>query len=417
MPTLVENGIKTPDAEFDFSISPEKAVNPCAVCVHHSQDDALTGLASRKSLIELLDLTLSKTPKGTDRLGLILIDLDRFKKLNDSFGPSICDLVLRSVAQRLRSLARTAILTARFSGDGFAIVVRDANEAGPLAERSLEILRRSHAVGGQVIDLTVSIGIAEADDDCRSASNLIRAANVALHHAQSAGGNVVRRFEISMLEQIRADAALETEFRGALAALQPDLISGLVSSQFEVHYQPQVSLIDGRLSGFEALVRWRNPYRGLIPPDRFIPLAEQTGLIVILGDWVIATACRDARLWPATQDCPDGLRVAVNVSPVQLEDGAALIASVQRALRQSGLPAERLELEVTETALASDVSYTLTVIRGMGVKLALDDFGTGYSSLSRLIRPAGSAPSRLIGRLLQALIAFFPKSRSRSVKS
>jgi diguanylate cyclase (GGDEF)-like protein len=181
MPTVVKSGIKNPNAEFDFSISSENAVNLCAGCAHVSQDDALTGLASRKSLIELLNLTLSETPQGTDRPGLILIDLDRFKKINDSFGPSICDLVLRSVAQRLRSLARAALLTARFSGDGFAIVVRDANDAWPLAERSLEVLKRSHAVGGQVIDLSVSIGV-------NAGENLQRLAGGKVQHGRKQGG-------------------------------------------------------------------------------------------------------------------------------------------------------------------------------------------------------------------------------------
>jgi diguanylate cyclase (GGDEF)-like protein len=348
--------------------------------------DALTGLATRKYLVEFVDAHLSETLHATARPSLILIDIDRFKKTNDSFGPLVCDSLLRSVAQRLRSLASDAKLIARISGDGFALIMKDASAALPLAKTLLEFLSRSYAVEGHVINISVSIGIACADNIRNIASDLMRAANVALHQAQNAGGGVVRHFEVSMLEEIAASNALETDFRAALAALQPEPCSGVINNQFEVHYQPQVSLADGQLCGFEALVRWRHPERGLVLPDKFIPLAEQTGLIAILGDWVLATACRDANLWPATRNYPAGLRVAVNVSPVQLRDGAALVASIQRALHQSGLPAERLEVELTETALASDVGDTLNAIREMGARLALDDFGTGYSSLSRLIQ-------------------------------
>jgi len=348
--------------------------------------DELTGLATRKFLVESLAALLSETLYGTARPGLILIDIDRFKKTNDSFGPVVCDSLLRSVAERLRSLSSEAMLIARISGDGFALIMRDASAAVPLTKTLVEVLCRSYAVDGHVINIGVSIGIARADFNCDSAPDLMRAANVALHQAQHTGGGVVRHFEVSMLAEIAESNALETEFRAALAALQPEQCSGNVKNEFEVHYQPQVSLIDGQLCGFEALARWRRPERGLVSPDKFIPMAEQTGLIAILGDWVLATACRDASQWPATRNCPAGPRVAVNVSPVQLHDEAALVASIQRALQRSGLAAERLEIELTETALASDVGDTLKAVREIGVKLALDDFGTGYSSLSRLIQ-------------------------------
>jgi len=317
--------------------------------------------------------------------GLMLIDIDRFKKANDSFGPFVCDSLLRSVAQRLRTLARDAALIARVGGGEFALIVTDASAALSRAKSLMEFLSRSYTVEGHVISVSVSIGIACAGDVCDSASELMHAASVALHRAQNGGGAAIRQFQISMLEEIKANDALEIEFRAALATLPRDLHSASGDCQFEVHYQPQVALLDGRLNGFEALVRWRRPQRGLVSPDKFIPLAEHTGLISILGDWVIAKACFDAAQWPAPRNCPTGSRVAVNISPVQLQDGAALIASIAKALRQSGLPADRLEVELTETALAADVGDTLDKIRRMGVKLALDDFGTGYSSLSRLI--------------------------------
>jgi EAL domain-containing protein (putative c-di-GMP-specific phosphodiesterase class I) len=204
-----------------------------------------------------------------------------------------------------------------------------------------------------------------------------------MHHAEIEGRNRVVRFAPSMQQMAQLRQALECDLRAAMGLQQIELRRALVSQQFEVHYQPQVSLVSGELIGFESLVRWRHPDRGLVSPAEFIPLAEEIGLIDLLGDWVLRTACREAMTWPSS---PNGkqLRVAVNVSPLQLRDGRAFIAGVVRALEESGLPPERLEIEITETSLMGDVADTLGALRRLGVDLALDDFGTGHSSLGRL---------------------------------
>jgi diguanylate cyclase (GGDEF)-like protein len=343
--------------------------------------DALTGLATRQHLVDFLESLSDRAKRECTKYSLILVDLDRFKKANDSFGPIVCDVVLARAAQRLRSIACAAALVARISGDGFAVVLMEPNDAPVLAAKLLKILSRSFAVSGHIVNVGASIGI------CKAGSNgtfgLFQAANTALHDAQRAGGNQVCCFDPSMQERVSSCEALEADFRAAIALQQGEFRRAINGQQFEVHYQPQIALADGRLTGFEALARWHHPERGFVPSDTFIPMAEELGLIGILGDWVLQTACRDAMLWPSTKQTPD-LVVAVNVSPLQLRDGRALLYSIQKALIESGLPASRLEIELTETALANEITSTLAAIRRMGVALSLDDFGTGYSSLSRL---------------------------------
>jgi diguanylate cyclase (GGDEF)-like protein len=343
--------------------------------------DSLTGLSTRQHLIDFLKSLSAQAETSEPGHSLIVIDLDRFKKANDNFGPIICDIVLTRVAQRLRSTIGPTALLARISGDGFAIVLEDSTAAPALAATLLIVLGRSFAASGHIVNIGASIGICKAGDN--GTLDLLHAANTALHDAQRAGGNQVCRFEPSMQERLRSNEAMETDFRTAIALQQERLARTVSVRQFEVHYQPQIALADGRLTGFEALARWRRPERGYVPPDTFIPLAEELGLIGILGDWVLQTACRDAMQWP-TPNGRVGLTVSVNVSPLQLRDGRALLCGIQKALIESGLPASRLELELTETALANDFGNTLLAIRQMGVALALDDFGTGYSSLSRL---------------------------------
>lgn len=337
--------------------------------------DLLTGLATRRALIETLDGILTD---ATRRPGLILLDLDRFKSVNDSLGPLVGDAVLCRIAQRLHSVCPESLLIARVSGDGFAVVVPEAGTLAAVAARMLDVVGRPYAVRGHAVTVSTSIGTAAVEDDRRTAHALLHAADLAMHQAERDGRNRVRRFEPSMQERARLRQALEADLRAAMAMQQVELRRALVSEQFEVHYQPQVSLADGRPTGFEALVRWRHPRRGLVPPDAFIPLAEEIGLIGLLGDWVLRTACRAAASWPVP------LKLGVNISPLQLIDGRGMILAVQRALADSGLPAERLEIELTESALAGEVADTLAAIRRLGVGLALDDFGTGHSSLGRL---------------------------------
>jgi EAL domain-containing protein (putative c-di-GMP-specific phosphodiesterase class I) len=215
------------------------------------------------------------------------------------------------------------------------------------------------------------------------ADSLLRSANIALHAAEADGKNKWRRFEPGMQARASMRQSLETDLRAALALNKVELRKAMAIEQFAVHYQPQIEIASGRLTGFEALLRWHHPVRGMVGPDLFIPLAEEIGLIGLLGDWVMRTACRTAAGWPVPRHGAP-LRVAVNVSPLQLRERRALVASVADALARSGLPAGRLEIEITESALMGDAQETLRAIKALGTSLSLDDFGTGYSSLSQL---------------------------------
>jgi diguanylate cyclase (GGDEF)-like protein len=345
------------------------------------EEDLLTRLPTRLRLIEALS-NLFESRIGASP-ALILIDLDRFKSANDGFGPDVGDALLCRVAQRLAGLTRDAAMLARISGDGFGILVEDAGQAMALAERLLEFVARPYAVRGHSVTLGASIGVALAPRDGADAASLLHSADLALHQAEHEGRNRLRRFEPSMQVRAQHRRSLEADLRTALTMQQVELRRAFVSEQFEVHYQPQVGLPERRLTGFEALLRWRHPVRGLVPPADFIPLAEEIGLIELIGDWVLRMACREAAQWPVPAG-GDPLRVAVNVSPMQLRDGSTLLNAIKGALAESGLAAGRLEIEITETALASEPAELLEAVRHLGCGLALDDFGTGYSSLGRL---------------------------------
>jgi diguanylate cyclase (GGDEF)-like protein len=332
-----------------------------------------------------MDALLSSRRPCGPWAALILFDLDGFGSLNDSLGPQVCDMALRLVAGRLRVVVPDAVSIARVSGDGFAILLSDSRASFETAHDVLELIRRPYAILGQTVNLSATFGIASADENVGGALGLLHAAGVALHLAQRERQVRVRRFEASMHETARRRQTLEVDLRAAVAMQQDELLLAISSHQFQVHYQPQVSLIDGRLTGFEALMRWRHPTRGLVSPGEFIPLAESIGVIDVLGDWVLRTACRDAARWPSPAHSPP-LTVAVNVSPLQFNDPIALIDGIRDALRQSGLEASRLEIELTEQALAINIGDTLGAIRRLGVNLALDDFGSGHSSLGRLRR-------------------------------
>ncbi len=346
--------------------------------------DRLTGLASRAQLIRSLQALIDTAGTGPQP-ALVLLDLDRFKQINDSLGPAVCDRVLQKVTQRLKKMTPEARLIARVSGDGFAILLADEAVAGDVAQRLLEFVSRPYVVSGHQVALGASIGTAVAGQNGQDALGLLHAADLAMHQAEIDGRNRVREFEASMPLRALSRHALESDLRASVAVGHVELRRALVSEQFEVHYQPQVNLATGDLAGFEALMRWRHPDRGLVGPDRFIPVAEEIGLIDLLGDWILRTACRDAMTWRAApgQRPP---RVAVNVSPFQIRDGAGLLAGIRAALKESGLAPDRLEIELTESAMASDIVGPLTEIRDLGVELSLDDFGTGYSSLARLRR-------------------------------
>lgn len=342
--------------------------------------DSLTGLPARQQLVDAL-AALFDRPDVTP--AIILLDLDRFKLANDGFGTEVGDALLRRVSQRLVSLTKGAVMVARVSGDGFGVLLADALEAKAVALRILDYIGRPYAVSGHSVTISASVGFAMAPADGFDAASLFYGADLALHQAEKDGRSRLRRFAPSMQTTASLRQKLESDLRAALTLQQVELRRALVSDQFEVHYQPQVSLGDGRLKGFEALLRWRHPVRGWVSPAEFIPIAEEIGLIELVGEWVMRIACRDAAAWPV----PLGerpLRIAVNVSPLQLRDGPSLLAAIARAALEAGLPLTRLELEITENALVCDVAETLRAIKQMGCELALDDFGTGYSSLGRL---------------------------------
>jgi len=349
--------------------------------------DPLTNLPTRHCFIEALTDMLDSRPAASP--ALILIDLDRFKATNHGFGHGVGDALLRRVAERLMGLAQgvtptqSAVTLARISGDGFAMLLEDGGGALRMAERALEYISRPYTISGHTITLGASIGLAFAPHDGTDAPALLHSADLALHQAEQDGGGLIRRFELGMQTRAFHRRVLEAELRTALSQKQAELRRALAFEQFEVHYQPQVSLPDRRLTGFEALLRWRHPARGMISPAEFIPIAEEIGLIGLLGDWVLRAACREAAQWPVPQG-GNPLRVAVNVSPLQLREGKALLQATRSALEESQLAPGRLEIEITETALASDPGELLHTVKSLGCALALDDFGTGYSSLGRL---------------------------------
>ncbi len=344
-----------------------------------AKHDPLTGLPNRTFFTERLDAALALLPGG-GRFALALIDLDHFKEINDTRGHAIGDSLLRVVAERLTSCCRPKDTVARLGGDEFAIIqtgVQDVFDAQELATRVLSALGTPFAIDGGRLEIGASIGIALAPEHGAGQEPLLRNADTALYRVKAEGRCGYRVFSPSM-DTARQDRR----------ALGHDLSAARFDHEMELFYQPIVDIrppADGgdgtnRLAGFEALLRWHHPTRGLMMPGDFIPIAEETGLIEKLGAWILRRACRDARDWPA------GMKVAVNVSPIQFRSGR-LIDRLSEALSQSGFPAARLELEITETALLDDNEATLDTLRqiqGLGVKIALDDFGTGFSSLSYL---------------------------------
>ncbi|WP_338666115.1 EAL domain-containing protein [Pararoseomonas sp. SCSIO 73927] len=338
--------------------------------------DALTELADRREfrarLEEVLAFAELTHGKQSDRCtAVMLLDLDRFKAVNDSLGHPAGDELLRKVAVRLRSALREQDLPARLGGDEFAVlldnpVTRDT--AASIAARLVDLISRPYMIDGSIANIGASIGIALAEPSS-TLDDALRRADLALYKSKADGRGRFTFFEPSLQTAAEARQALEFDLRAALAL-----------GQFELFYQPKLDLRTDQLSGFEALIRWRHPQRGLVPPDSFIPMSEELGLITRIGEWVIREACAEAARWP------DSLTVAVNVAPSQFSTGS-LLPTVQAALAGSGLSGSRLELEITETALlrnGPDVMKQLQAIKALGVQIALDDFGTGYSSLTQL---------------------------------
>ena len=339
-----------------------------------AQIDALTGLPNRAVFLEQLEaaVDLGARPRG-DSFSVLMLDLDRFKNVNDSLGHAAGDALLREVANRLRSTLRGGDLLARLGGDEFAIIQAGSDDqrkgSVELAARICRTIAEPFVLLGREVEVGASIGIATVPEHGHDLEQLLKKADLALYRSKSAGRNCFTIYDEAMSAELEARTTLEGDLRDAIARCQ-----------FEVHYQPFFDVQSGHRQGFEALVRWRHPTRGLVPPDQFIPLAEETGLIVPLGEWVLRRACDDATSWP------EGVKVAVNLSPVQFKQ-ADLFDVIQSALRNSGLAPQRLEIELTESVLlerAVENHAFMQKLKSIGISLALDDFGTGYSSLSCL---------------------------------
>jgi diguanylate cyclase (GGDEF)-like protein/PAS domain S-box-containing protein len=339
--------------------------------VRQANLDSLTGLGNRHYFNRRLASFFAK-PTAITPCVLFVLDLDNFKTVNDSLGHAAGDVLLCEVARRLRGQVRSDAVLARLGGDEFALLVPGAFErsvAQGLGQRLQQALLAPCVISDHRIEVHASIGVGYAPQDADNAQDLLKVADMALYAAKAAGRRALRFFERRM----------ETDARDKLGLLA-DLSEALREGQFELHYQPQVRLKDNALIGFEALVRWQHPTRGMVPPVQFIALAEDSGLIVPLGRWVLEQACRDAAKWPGDK------RVAVNVSAVEFEQ-ADIRQIVREALRVSALPVKRLELELTESTLLADSVAAVKLLQDLrddGIRIALDDFGTGFSSLAYL---------------------------------
>jgi diguanylate cyclase (GGDEF)-like protein len=340
---------------------------------HMARHDVLTDLPNRVLLRERLTEALANHTDGK-WLAVFYLDLDGFKNVNDTLGHQIGDELLKCVAERLRGCVRENSTVARVGGDEFAIILpnlRQIDSAAILAQRVCETIHTPCDLSGQTLLTDTSIGIAVAPDDGTEPDELLKKADMALHRAKADGRGTYRFFEPGMDASIKARRALES-----------DLCKALVESEFVLHYQPILNLADNRISCCEALVRWQHPERGLLDPADFIPIMEEIGLIVPLGEWVLRKACADAVNWP------DDIKVAVNLSPIQVRS-AKLMPTVIGALASCGMPASRLELEIVESVMMQNTEATLTTLHQLhelGVKISMDDFGTGFSALSYLIR-------------------------------
>jgi diguanylate cyclase (GGDEF)-like protein/PAS domain S-box-containing protein len=348
----------------------KKAEQRIAFLAHH---DPLTGLANRAALAQKIEEAAARQRRRDEPFSVLLLDLDRFKEVNDTLGHPAGDTLLIEVATRLKSLLRETDVLARLGGDEFAIIQAGESDqrgaARSLAERILEILGKPFEIDGGEINIGTSIGIALAPEHGTGSGELLKMADLALYRTKSAGRNGYCFFAPEMSEVASARQEIENDLRRAI-----------LQNELELHYQPILNARTRKISSVEALVRWRHPTKGLLFPDLFVPLAEETGLIAQIGEWVLRRACMDAVAWP------DDVKVAVNLSLVQFRK-TKLADTVMRVLVDSGLRPERLELEITETALIESAAECLPALRqfkSLGITIVLDDFGTGYSSLSQL---------------------------------
>lgn len=337
-------------------------------------EDRLTGIGNRALFETSLDQRFEQIAAQEIEDGFVLfIDLDRFKSVNDTLGHAVGDALLRKVGERLQSTLRDGDILARLGGDEFAVLLAplsNTNTATACAAEIIELIQRPYLIEGYVINVGSSIGIASAPDDGRTRDDLLKSADLALYHSKAVGRGVFNFFHPAMGERAQQRRLLELELRKALTL-----------RQFELHYQPQINVETGLISGLEGLLRWRHPQRGLLQPEAFLALAEEIGLAAPIGNWVLKTACKEATRWP------DFVTVAVNISALQFETGK-LQYSVEQALKNAGLSGPRLEIEVTEDILLRDETSVLTTLEGLrslGVRVSIDNFGTGLASLSQLV--------------------------------
>ena len=338
---------------------------------HMAHHDALTDLPNRLMLREKLDHHLSTIQRGA-LLAVLCLDLDYFKQINDTLGHPIGDALLCAVGHRLRECVRDTDVVARLGGDEFAIIqtgVEQPTSANTLAQRLVDEIAKPFEAEGHEIIIGTSIGISVAPNDGTDPDALLKSADMALYRAKDNGRNTFSFFEPAMDAIMHKRRTLEIDFRKAIAV-----------GEFELFYQPLINLELGNISGFEALLRWNHPKRGIVSPEAFIPLAEDTGLIIQLGEWVLRQACAEAAKWP------NDVKVAINLSPVQFRS-KNLVSIVISAIAAAGIASNRVELEITEAILLQNNETTLTTLhqlRDLGVRISMDDFGTGYSSLSYL---------------------------------
>jgi diguanylate cyclase (GGDEF)-like protein len=338
---------------------------------HMARHDSLSGLANRAAFRDEMELTLKRVRRG-QAIAVMCLDLDHFKNVNDTLGHEIGDKLLCAAAKRLKDVVRETDMIARLGGDEFAVLqtgLERPEAAGSLAQRIITSINQPYDLDGHQVVVSTSIGIAISPGDGNTTDQLLRNADMALYRAKSDGRSTYRYFEPEMDQQLQARRALEIDLRNAIT-----------NGEFQLFYQPQVDAVTEAITGCEALLRWKSPTRGMVPPGEFIPLAEEIGLIVPIGEWVLKQACCEAATWPGA------VRVAVNLSPAQFKS-RSVMQSVINALAVSGLDAARLELEITESVLLHDNEATLATLhqlRGFGIKISMDDFGTGYSSLSYL---------------------------------
>jgi len=340
--------------------------------------DALTGLPNRQLAMDRFAQIIARADRAHGKVAMLFLDLDNFKVVNDSLGHSTGDALLKGVAQRMSQCVRETDTISRHGGDEFLVLLGDVKGNDGISvviEKILTRLEASFDIDGQIHSTSISVGVAVYPDDGHNFETLLKKADIAMYRSKESGRNTYRFFNEKM--NSKADETLH---------LQNGLRRALTKGEFILHYQPQIDLISGKLIGAEALIRWNHPELGLLPPGRFIPIAEDSGLIVQIGGWVIGEACRQAMAWQ-TAGLPKFV-VAVNLSALQFKRGN-LEKTLVDALEQSGLDPKFLELELTESILIQDIQSVLPTVerlKGLGLQLSIDDFGTGYSSLSYLKR-------------------------------